>query len=369
MSVVIPCLNEEGSIEECVRNAKAAFAHATGTEDLEVLVVDNGSTDRSAALASKAGARVILETRRGYGAALLRGMNEARNDYVVLADADNTYSFTDGARLVEELQRGAEFAIGDRLGGTVEPGAMPWLHRRIGTPILSFVLNRFFGTRITDINCGLRAIRRDAIARMRLRSPGMEFASEMVIHAAKARLKFAERPIHYATRKSGEAKLRTFRDGWRHLRFILLCAPFPLFFFPAILGISGGLALMQSDRAGFQVLASLLVLVAYQVLLFGVFAKAYLWVTDSFIVDQKSGKILDRFKLEWGILVGFGLLVLGLFRFSNMNVIYLIQGAGLVALGVQTVFSSFLLSIILSKRPLEQPDQKGVNFQMVLNKK
>src|SRR5262249_30400389 len=147
---------------------------------------------------------------------------------------DNTYDFIDGSQLVDELAKGAEFAIGNRLKGPPDPGAMPWLHQHLGTPVLSYVLSRFFGCRVHDINCGLRAIRRSRLKDLKLRSPGMEFASEMVIHAQKAGLKFSEIPIRYYRRHHGQAKLRTFRDGWRHLRFILLCAPFPLFVIPAI---------------------------------------------------------------------------------------------------------------------------------------
>lgn len=347
VSVVIPCLNEEGSIEECVRLARAAFPDEPA---LEVLVVDNGSKDRSKELATKAGARVIEEEKRGYGAAILAGLKAAQGEFIVIGDADNTYDFKDGKALVEELKKGAEFAIGDRINGKVDPGAMPWLHQHLGTPVLTWVLNMFFGSRVHDINCGLRAIRRTSLERLKLRSPGMEFASEMVIHAQKAGLKFAEAPIRYYRRHFGQAKLRTFRDGWRHLRFILLCAPFSLFLFPAFLGILTTFFLFSSNRFGVQVLGSLLLIVATQTLIFGFIAKSFLWVQDSFLVDRAFGKLISRFKLEYGIFISFVMAVVGIFFFNQVDLANLIRGSTLIALSVQVFFSSFLLSTILFKQ-------------------
>lgn len=347
VSVVIPCLNEEGSIEEAVSRARSAFQ---SEPESEVVVVDNGSSDRSKELAEKAGARVVSESRRGYGSAIMRGLQEARFNYVVISDADNTYDFHDGTKLVAELKRGAEFAIGDRLNGEIEQGAMPWLHRHIGTPVLTWVLNRFFGSRVQDINCGLRAVKRDCVPRLRLRSPGMEFASEMVIHAQKAGLRFAEAKINYRKRRAGHAKLRTFRDGWRHLRFILLCAPFPVFIFPSLFAVILGVLLSASDRMGFQMLGGSLYSVAFQLMTFGILAKAVMWVNDSFIVDQRFGRIIRSFRLEYGILASVILAFIGVLWVRDMSLPYLIRGGWVLALAVQVFFSSFLLSIILMKR-------------------
>lgn len=347
VSVIIPCLNEEGSISECVRLVKEAFSKEN---DLEVLVVDNGSTDRSKELAIKAGAKVVDEPRRGYGSAIMRGLKEARGEFLVVGDADNTYDYRDGADLVEALKEGAEFAIGDRINGVLEAGAMPWLHQRIGTPVLTWVLNRFFGSSVSDINCGLRAIRKESVERLKLRSPGMEFASEMVIHAQKAGLKFAERKIRYYRRKQGEAKLRTFRDGWRHLRFILLCAPFPLFFIPSAIVIATSLFYISQERLGFQVLGGGLLLVGVQLSIFGLLAKTYLWVVDSFLVDRAFGNIFGRFRLEHGILISLALTLYGVILLSHVDLASLIRGAWLLVLAVQIFFSSFLISIILMKR-------------------
>jgi len=347
VSVVIPCLNEEGSIQEAVTKARSAFNDA---DQLEVLVVDNGSTDRSRFLAEQAGARVVPEGRRGYGSAIMRGLSEAQGDFIVIADADNTYDFHDGAKLVEELKKGADFAIGDRLHGQIEEGAMPSLHRHLGTPVLTWILNRFFGSRVKDINCGLRAVRRDCVSRLRLRSPGMEFASEMVIHAQKAGLRFAETEIRYYKRRAGDAKLRTFRDGWRHLRFILLCAPFPVFFVPSLVAAIAGVFLSLSDRLGFQMLGGSLFAVAFQLMAFGVLAKAVMWVNDSFTVDKSFGRLLSYFKLEYGILFSFALAALGAFFAKDFNLDALIRGGWICVLAVQIFFSSFLLSIILMRR-------------------
>lgn len=347
VTVVIPCLNEEGSIAECIRLIKDAFKDEPS---LEIIVADNGSTDNSASIARAAGAVVVEERRRGYGAAILRGLREAKGEFIVIGDADNTYDFRDGALLVGELKKGAEFAIGDRINGKPDKGAMPWLHMKLGTPVLTWVLNQFFGSRVHDINCGLRALRRDCLERLRLRSPGMEFASEMVIHAAKAGLKFAELPIRYYRRHHGQAKLRTFRDGWRHLRFILLCAPFPVFFVPSVVGMGLSIWLFNFDRLGFQLLGGLVNSLAIQILIFGILAKAYLWVADSFIVDRAFGRFIEKFQLEYGILISLLLTFAGLLFLRHFDLANLIRGSAFIALATQIFFSSFLLSTIMFKK-------------------
>src|ERR1022692_4766797 len=218
LSVVIPCLNEEENIEECVRTALAVLREKN--IDGEVLVVDNASEDDSAALAAAAGARVVSEPRRGYGSAYLAGFAAAKGRYIVMADADLTYDFNEIPRFVAELDAGAELVMGDRMDN-IQPGAMPWLHRYIGNPILSGLLDLFFRPGVKDAHCGMRAVRRDVLPRLDLRTTGMEFASEMVIRAAKQHLAITEVDIEYHPR-GGESKLSSFRDGWRHLRFILL---------------------------------------------------------------------------------------------------------------------------------------------------
>src|SRR5215203_5664640 len=238
VSVVIPCLNEAETIEECVTRARTALEQ-NGISG-EVVVSDNNSTDGSGDIATRAGARVVRETRPGYGSAYLAGFAAARGRYIVMADADLTYDFFDIPKFVEKLDAGADLVMGDRMDN-IQPGAMPWLHRYVGNPILSGILNLFFRTGVRDAHCGMRGLRRDALPRLDLRSPGMEFASEMVIRASKARLDIREFPIEYHPR-GGESKLSSFRDGWRHLRFLLVHSPTHLFMIPgAVTAVLGAL--------------------------------------------------------------------------------------------------------------------------------
>src|SRR4051812_49364777 len=236
VSVVIPCLNEAASIERCVRRAAEVMGGAA--IDGEVVVADNGSTDGSAALARDAGARVVHEARRGYGSAYLAGFRAARGDYIVMLDADLTYPLEDTPRFVEQRDDGGQLVRGDGMDN-IQPGAMPWLHRYVGNPILTGILNVFFRTGVKDAHCGMRALRSDALAKLDLRTTGMEFASEMVIRAAKERLDIQQVPIEYHPR-AGESKLSSFRDGWRHLRFLLIHSPTYLFVVPgAVLAVLG----------------------------------------------------------------------------------------------------------------------------------
>ncbi len=229
VSVVLPCLNEEETVAECVRKAKAWFRRA-GVHG-EVIVVDNGSTDRSREEAERAGARIIDEPRRGYGAAHLRGFAESKGDVIVMADADDTYDLLNLDPLIAPLREGYDMTVGNRMAD-MEPGAMTWSHRVIGTPIITFLLGLFAGSRgVGDSQCGLRAFTREAYEKMELRSSGMELASEMILKAFRRGLKVAEVPTPYVVRK-GESKLSTLRDGWRHLRFLLLYTPHYLFLAP-----------------------------------------------------------------------------------------------------------------------------------------
>jgi hypothetical protein len=239
VSVVMPCLNEEASVGDCVRAARAGLSRL-GVPG-EVVVVDNNSTDASAARAAAAGARVVAESRRGYGNAYLAGFAAARGRLIVMGDADSSYDFTAIDALVTPLLRGdADYVLGSRLGGRILPGAMPWLHRYIGNPVLTAILNRLFAVRASDAHSGMRAFTQDAYGRMALRSEGMELASEIVVAAARAELRCAEVPITYHPRV-GTSKLASLRDGWRHLRFMLLLAPRHLFVLPGLLLLGLGL--------------------------------------------------------------------------------------------------------------------------------
>ena len=232
VSVVMPCLNEEGSIATCVAKAQR-WLQRSGLSG-EVIVVDNGSQDGSVRQAVRAGARVVREARRGYGSALLRGIAESRSRYVIMGDADDTYDYTNLDPFIEALENGADIAVGNRYKGGIAPGAMTWSHRWIGTPVITFLLRLCSGARLGDSQCGLRAFKRVAFERLEMHTPGMEFASEMILKAARKGLRLAEVPIAYYPR-TGEAKLRTFRDGWRHLRFLLLTTPHLLYTVPGVL--------------------------------------------------------------------------------------------------------------------------------------
>ncbi len=217
ISIVMPCLNEEKGIARCIEWAQEGLAR-TGLPG-EIIVSDNGSTDRSAEIARAAGARVVHQPLRGYGNAYHKGFAASTGTYIVMGDADQTYDFREIHRLIEPLRDGADYVLGSRFGGTIMPGAMPWTHRYIGNPVLTLILNLLFGLKSSDAHSGLRAFTRDAYLRMGLVSPGMEFASELVVKAAQAKLRVVEVAITYYPR-AGASKLNALRDGWRHLKFM-----------------------------------------------------------------------------------------------------------------------------------------------------
>ncbi len=369
MSVVIPCLNEEASIQRCVTEARRAL-EGHGWEG-EVIVADNGSDDRSAELAGAAGAVVVHEARRGYGSAYRAGFAAAQGDYIVMADADLTYDFGDIPRFVTKLDEGADLVMGDRMKG-IQPGAMPWLHRYIGNPVLTGILNLFFRTGVRDAHCGMRAVRRSALPQLDLRTTGMEFASEMVIRAGKERLAIAEIPIHYHPRE-GESKLSSFRDGWRHLRFLLVHSPNWLFIVPgAVMAVLGALVaatvLFQIPVFGREwdlhsmVAGALLMIVGTQVLALGLCAHAY----GTYFMGERDpwfDRMRARFRLEHGLVLGAvvagaGVVVAGLILgiwidrgFGALSEERLaVLAAALIIVGIQIFFSSFLISIIGLRR-------------------
>ena len=248
VSIVMPCLDEEQTVEICVKKA-VRWLQRSGTSG-EVVVVDNGSTDRSVELAEGAGARVVHEPRRGYGAALRRGFAEARGEWLVMGDCDDTYEFGELDALIQPLAEGYDLSVGNRFAGGIAPGAMTWSHRYIGTPAISFMLRMFTGLKVGDSQCGLRAFTRDALDRLELKTDGMELASEMILKAARRGMKVADIPVPYGERL-GEAKLNTVRDGWRHLRFLLLASPNYMFTIPGlvltVLGVLTLLAALPND--------------------------------------------------------------------------------------------------------------------------
>jgi glycosyltransferase involved in cell wall biosynthesis len=372
VSVVIPCLNEATSIEACVLASREALDGAG--YDGEVVVVDNGSVDGSGELAAVAGARVIDEPERGYGNAYLTGLAAARGRYIVMLDADMTYDAGEIPRFVEELRDGGEMVIGNRME-QIQPGAMPWLHRRVGNPVLTGLLNRLFGVNVKDAHCGMRAIRREVLPKLELRTTGMELASEMVIRAAKLELDIRQFPIEYRPRE-GESKLSTWSDGWRHLRFLLIHSPMHLFLIPGAVMAGLGAVIMAGVMANVSILGrewdihaqiggSLLLILGVQVLALGLCAMAY----GVYFMDEKDAwfdRMRARYKLEHGLLIGGVIGVVGLICGGVLLVNWIDRGFGslaeqqlavlvatLVTVGAEVFFTSFLLSILGLRRRRE----------------
>jgi glycosyltransferase involved in cell wall biosynthesis len=369
VSVVIPCLNEQENIERCVRLAREVMERE-GISG-EVVVADNDSEDRSAELAAAAGARVVHEPRRGYGSAYLAGFAAARGRYIVMADADLTYDFNEIPRFVKELDDGADLVMGDRMDN-IQPGAMPWLHRYVGNPVLSGTLNLFFKTGIRDAHCGMRALRRDKLPVLDLRTTGMEFASEMVIRASKERLDIREFPIEYHPR-GGESKLSSFRDGWRHLRFLLVHSPTHLFIVPGLVMAVLGAVIALTVVANISIFGrtwnlhaeiggALFMIVGTQVLALGLCAHAY----GTYFMGEKDAwfdRMRARFRLEDGLLLGGALTLVGFVIAAVILIVWINRGFGalsdeklavlaasLMIVGIQVFFSSFLLSILGLRR-------------------
>ena len=369
LSVVIPCLNEAENIEECVRRAREVLRdHEIPGE---VIVSDNDSEDESARLAAAAGAIVVHEPLRGYGSAYMAGFAVARGRYIVMADADLTYDFEDIPRFVAELENGADMVIGNRMKN-IMPGAMPWHHRYIGNPLLSGFLNLLFRTGVDDAHCGMRALRRDVLGQLDLRTTGMEFASEMVIRAAKEHLVLSQFAIDYHPR-GGESKLSSFRDGWRHLRFLLVHSPNHLFIFPGtVMAVIGAAVevIVLTHLAVFGrawdvhalIGGALLAIVGTQVVALGICAHAY----ATYFMGERDpwfDRMRARYKLEHGLLVGGAFVLAGVIVGVFIVIDWINHGFGvlseenfavlaatLIIVGIQIFFSSFLVSILGLRR-------------------
>jgi len=371
VSVVIPCLNEANSLGSCIEKAQKAFADA-GLRG-EVVVADNGSTDGSIEIAQRNGARVVPVTQRGYGSALKAGIRSARGAFIVMGDADDSYDFSEVPRFVEQWRKGSEVVMGNRFAGEIKPGAMPWHHKYIGNPGLTALLNVLFRSGIGDSHCGMRGFTREVFERMDLRSNGMEFASEFVIKAAQIGAKTCEIPITLWKDKRGRPPhLRSFRDGWRHLRFMLLYAPNWLFVLPGGLLMAVGLALVFWLLPGPRTIGHKVVLdihtmifgviftlLGVQILAIGAFAKVFSYAErfDRNTVSLK--RVLKRVSLEKGLLLGGVLFAAGLAGCAYIAWQWAASGFGPLAqvrgvlfwsmwlfLGVQVIFSSFFLSML-----------------------
>lgn len=370
VTAVMPCLNEENSIGICIEKAFRCFAQL-GIRG-EVVVADNGSTDRSVEIAESLGARVVRERRRGYGAALMCGIEAARGSIIIMADADDSYDWLAMGGFISNIESGCDLVMGNRFKGGIAPGAMPPLHRYLGNPVLSTVTRLLYNIPIGDFHCGMRAFTKDAYTRMKLRTDGMEFATEMIVYAAQAGLRIGEIPTTLSRDKRGRPPhLRSFRDGWRHLRFIVTYAPDYLYMVPGslfwLLGLIGlivlanGPAQMLGRVLGihFLALASMLFLLGNSILTFGVLAKAYHNAHHP-LPPSLFPRFLQRFTLEKGVLTGLALFLIGastdayiLYQWIARNqgamsdTVHLAIVAGTATiLGLHLVFSSFLLNMM-----------------------
>ena len=380
LTVVMPCLNEADTIEVCVSKALRAI-EAAGI-DAEVVIADNGSTDGSQSLAEKLGARVVNVAAKGYGSALMGGIAAARGRYVIMGDADDSYDFLEIPKFVQELRRGFEVVQGCRLpsgGGTVLPGAMPFLHRWWGNPMFSIMARTMFRAPIHDIYCGMRGFTKQAYLSLDQRCTGMEFATEMIIKASRYGLKIGEVPItlHPDGRKAHAPHLKTFRDGWRTLRFFLMCSPRWLFLWPGAISFGIGLIGYALAMPGAEIgratldahtllVASLALLIGQQAILFAVFAKMFSLNEGLLPPDPRVDQFFKAFTLEKGLvigasaaLIGAGLLTFAFFywqqkSFGNLNYAQtmrlVIPGVTLIALGIQAILGSFMISIMSIRR-------------------
>jgi len=373
LTVLMPCLNEAETVGACVRKARS-FLDRTGIAG-EVLVADNGSTDGSLELASAAGARVVRITRKGYGSALLGGIEAARGRYVIMADSDDSYDFSRLDDFVAQLRAGATMVIGHRFRGGIRPGAMPLLHRYLGNPVLSFVGRLFFSSRIGDFHCGLRGVQRDAALSLGLSSPGMEFASEMIVKATLARWRVAEVPtVLSPAGRSRRPHLRSWRDGWRHLRFLLLMSPRWLMLYPGAFLIAAGTAAellilrgpIVIDGVGFDIHTMLYAagatVLGVQLVLFSLVARTVGVLKNLLPMTPSLARFLRIFTLERGIVLGLtlGLGGIALATYSVLSWAHqqlaaldpvtmmrvAIPSVTLMLGGAEVVFASFLLSLI-----------------------
>lgn len=368
LSVVMPCLNEERTVGVCVRKALDTMREV-GIEG-EVVVVDNGSTDRSVETAQNAGARVVDQPLRGYGNALRKGFEEARGRFLIMADCDDSYDLTDLKRFVDRLRSGADLVMGNRLAGEIKPGAMPWHHRWIGNPVLSRFLNLLFRTGVGDSHCGMRGFSKEAFRQMHLQMPGMEMASEMVIKSSLAKLRIEEIPITlHPDGRGRRPHLRSFRDGWRHLRFMLMCSPVFLFVLPGLVLMICGLAAIPAavlagygvftDKFGptFMYTTSLMSIAGSHWIVFGFLAKLYTHQVDPVFADPRVARLLSLFTVERGLLLG--LMLIGLsaliaapvfFHWLATSAVFSparwVFGGTLFTLGTEAVFTSFLVGIL-----------------------
>jgi glycosyltransferase involved in cell wall biosynthesis len=370
VSVVIPCLNEARSLGFCIDQALAAFA-AEGIRG-EVIVSDNGSTDGSVEIAANHGARVVHAPVKGVGSATRKGIQAARGSFIILGDADGSHDFSEIPRFVATWHQGYEFVLGSRIIGEIKENAMLWHHRHIGTPVLSALVNLFFGASITDVNSGMRGITKDLALRLDLRTNGFEFCSESLIKATKLGARITEIPITtWPDRRDRPPHLHTFSDGWRHLRFIMLSAPNWLFLLPGgllmALGIGLVFWLLQGPRFAGKIglntntmsLAIMLVLLGMHIVSIGLFVKVFCHNENLSRKQRTLARWLKRLRLEHGLLLGAALFTIGFlgdgiifwrWASSGFGYLYAIRPVFFCSLslflGIEVVFSSVFLSML-----------------------
>jgi glycosyltransferase involved in cell wall biosynthesis len=377
LSIVMPCLNEAATLATCIGKARQ-FLHTNGIAG-EVVIADNGSTDGSQEIAARNGARVVDVRDKGYGSALRGGIAAARGRYVIMADADDSYDFSRLESFVERLRAGDDLVMGNRFAGGVLPGAMPPLHRYLGNPVLTGIGRLFFRSPVGDFHCGLRAFTKTAYERMQLRTTGMEFASEMVVKATLLGMRISEVPtMLHPDGRNRAPHLRSWRDGWRHLRFLLLFSPRWLFLYPGaaamIAGLLfGGWLLPQSRPVGAFVLdvhsllyAAAAVLIGYQAVLFAFFTKTFAIGAGLLPEDRRLARLGHRVSLEGGLIAGTLLTLLGLalsiyavaaWEARSFGALVpsamlrlIIPAVTAMTLGVETVLASFFLSVLALAR-------------------
>ena len=369
VSIIMPCLNEAETLETCIRKAQWFIAE----NDLagEVIIADNGSNDGSQEIARRLNARVIDVPAKGYGSALKGGIAAARGQYIIMGDADDSYDFSNLNPFLVKLRNGYDLVMGNRFRGGIESGAMPLLHRYLGNPVLTGIGKLLFGSPCNDFHCGLRGFRKEAIANLELQTTGMEFASEMVVKATLHKMQITEVPTTLSPDgRSRPPHLNTWRDGWRHLRFLLMYSPRWLFFYPGIFLILGGflatLSLLPSPKVHSLLYSSTAMTIGFQIVMFALFTKVFGISEGLLPEDRRLNKLFDYLNLETGLIAGTVLLAIGMAAsvyafgiwgqhdYGSLNptetMPIVIPGVSCLALGIQAIFSSFFLSILGLKR-------------------
>jgi glycosyltransferase involved in cell wall biosynthesis len=369
VSIIMPCLNEAETLETCIK--KAQWFITENELAGEVIIADNGSTDGSQEIARRLNARVVDVPAKGYGSALKGGIAAARGEYIIMGDADDSYDFSNLNPFIKKLRNGYDLVMGNRFKGGIASGAMPFLHRYLGNPVLTGIGKLLFASPCNDFHCGLRGFRKDSISDLDLQTTGMEFASEMVVKATLHKMQIAEVPTTLSPDgRSRPPHLNTWRDGWRHLRFLLMYSPRWLFFYPGIflilMGFLATLSLLPSPKVHSLLYSSTAMTIGFQVVMFALFTKVFGISEGLLPEDRRLNRLFNFLNLETGLIAGVLLLIMGTAAsvyafgiwgqndFGSLNptetMPIVIPGVTCLALGIQTIFSSFFLSILGLKR-------------------